>query len=98
MDRPWAVDDLDQVLQCWQRKRYCKALLFVDNAGSDIILGRCTCVHNHDSNRLLQQGRNIHCNPAQHTGMPASFTTLSPGRHSQAAVPASSACLRHQEC
>ena len=49
VDRPWAVDDLDQALQCWQRRRYSKALLFVDNAGSDVILGECTCVHNHDS-------------------------------------------------
>ena len=49
VDRPWAVDDLDQVLQYWQRKHYRKALLFVDNAGSDVILGECACVYSHDS-------------------------------------------------
>ena len=37
--RPWAVDDLDRTLQQWQHKQYRKAVLFVDNAGSDVILG-----------------------------------------------------------
>ncbi|CAK0782572.1 hypothetical protein CVIRNUC_005784 [Coccomyxa viridis] len=54
VDRPWAVDDLDQVLQCWQRKRYCKALLFVDNAGSDIILGMLPLAR-----ELLQRGTTV---------------------------------------
>jgi len=39
VSRPWAVDDLDRILQQWQHKQYMKALLFVDNAGSDVILG-----------------------------------------------------------
>lgn len=39
VERPWAVDDLDRILQSWQSKQYSKALLFVDNAGSDVILG-----------------------------------------------------------
>lgn len=39
LPRPWAVDDLNAVLQVWQRKHYSKALLFVDNAGSDVVLG-----------------------------------------------------------
>ena len=39
VERPWAVDDLDKILQSWQSKQYRKALLFVDNAGSDVILG-----------------------------------------------------------
>ena len=39
LPRPWAVDDLDAVLEAWQRKHYSKALLFVDNAGSDVVLG-----------------------------------------------------------
>ena len=39
MERPWAVDDLDRILQSWQSKQYSKALLLVDNAGSDVILG-----------------------------------------------------------
>lgn len=37
--RPWAVDDLDRILQSWQHRQYRKAILFVDNAGSDVILG-----------------------------------------------------------
>ena len=48
VDRPWAVDDLDKVLHCWQHKQYSKALLFVDNAGSDVILGECAGTHSHD--------------------------------------------------
>lgn len=39
VERPWAVDDLDRILQHWQEAQYQKALLFVDNAGSDVILG-----------------------------------------------------------
>ena len=39
LPRPWAVDDMDAVLKTWQRKHYFKALLFVDNAGSDVVLG-----------------------------------------------------------
>ena len=39
MGRPWAVDDLDRILQQWQHRQYRKAVLFVDNAGSDVILG-----------------------------------------------------------
>jgi hypothetical protein len=39
LPRPWAVDDLDRLLDIWERKRYHKALIFVDNAGSDIVLG-----------------------------------------------------------
>ncbi len=37
--RPWAVDDLDTILDVYKQKHYSKALLFVDNAGSDVILG-----------------------------------------------------------
>jgi hypothetical protein len=33
------VDDMDAVLDCWAAKRYKKALIFVDNAGSDVVLG-----------------------------------------------------------
>ena len=39
LGRPWAVDDLDVVLDCWAAKQYHKALIFVDNAGSDVVLG-----------------------------------------------------------
>ena len=34
------MDDLDAVLQQFQSKQYRKALIFVDNAGSDVVLGR----------------------------------------------------------
>jgi hypothetical protein len=33
------VDDLDAVLDCFRRQTYRKALLFVDNAGADVLLG-----------------------------------------------------------
>lgn len=39
LEHPWAVDDLDPLLDRWTSKRYRKALLFVDNAGSDVVLG-----------------------------------------------------------
>lgn len=37
--RPWAVDDLDPWLARWRSRPHRSALLFVDNAGSDVILG-----------------------------------------------------------
>jgi hypothetical protein len=40
VERPWAVDDLQAVLQRFQGRQYRKALLFVDNAGSDVVLGK----------------------------------------------------------
>ncbi|CAL5228788.1 g11981 [Coccomyxa viridis] len=49
--RPWAVDDLDRILQQWQHKHYRKAVLFVDNAGSDVILGMLPLAR-----ELLQRG------------------------------------------
>ena len=39
VERPWAIDNLDQVLQRWQQKPHHKAMLFVDNAGTDVVLG-----------------------------------------------------------
>lgn len=41
LPRPWAVDDLDKLLKAWEHRRYRKAVIFVDNAGSDVILGIC---------------------------------------------------------
>ena len=41
VDRPWCIDDLDQVLERWQQKPHHKAMLFVDNAGTDVVLGMC---------------------------------------------------------
>ena len=39
VERPWAFDDLDAVLQRWKEKPHHKAMLFVDNAGTDVVLG-----------------------------------------------------------
>ncbi len=39
LPRPWAVDDLDKLLEAWEGRRYRRAVLFVDNAGSDVVLG-----------------------------------------------------------
>ena len=42
--RPWAVDDLDAVLARFSQQQYKKAILFCDNAGSDVVLGtQCIC-------------------------------------------------------
>jgi hypothetical protein len=40
--RPWAVDDLDAVLERWRGTPHAKAIVFVDNAGSDFVLGAPT--------------------------------------------------------
>ncbi len=38
--RPWPVDDLDAALDALARPRpHHHALIFVDNAGSDVVLG-----------------------------------------------------------
>ncbi|WIA22822.1 hypothetical protein OEZ86_009772 [Tetradesmus obliquus] len=39
LPRPWVVDDLDAVLDRFRAQPYRKALLFVDNAGADVLLG-----------------------------------------------------------
>lgn len=39
VDRPWGVDNLDEVLARWQETPHHKAMLFVDNAGTDVVLG-----------------------------------------------------------
>lgn len=39
LPRPWARDDIDRIIHRWQEQPHSKALIFVDNAGSDIILG-----------------------------------------------------------
>ena len=39
VERPWAIDDLDAVLERWKQKPHHKAMLFVDNAGTDVVLG-----------------------------------------------------------
>lgn len=45
LDRPWAVDNLDAVLARFSQRQYEKAILFCDNAGSDVVLGahRISC-------------------------------------------------------
>jgi uncharacterized protein with ATP-grasp and redox domains len=37
--RPWLIDDFDQLNRTWQTVHYHKAILFIDNAGSDFLLG-----------------------------------------------------------
>mmetsp|Transcript_39867 Transcript_39867/g.113104 ORF Transcript_39867/g.113104 Transcript_39867/m.113104 type:complete len:792 (+) Transcript_39867:122-2497(+) len=37
--RPWVVDNLDRLLERMRGQAHRKAMLFVDNAGSDVILG-----------------------------------------------------------
>ncbi|KAK9798561.1 hypothetical protein WJX73_006487 [Symbiochloris irregularis] len=39
LPRPWTRDDIDHIIHRWQEQPHSKALIFVDNAGSDIILG-----------------------------------------------------------
>ncbi|KAH9541205.1 hypothetical protein CY35_14G049100 [Sphagnum magellanicum] len=39
LPRPWVIDDLDQFKQKWLRKPWKKAVIFVDNAGADVVLG-----------------------------------------------------------
>ena len=39
VERPWCIDNLDQVLERWEQKPHHKAMLFVDNAGTDVVLG-----------------------------------------------------------
>ncbi len=38
-DRPWLIDDYDAWADCWDACPWRKALLFVDNAGADVVLG-----------------------------------------------------------
>ena len=40
--RPWAIDNLDDVVEEWQRQPPRKAIMFVDNSGSDVVLGEQT--------------------------------------------------------
>ena len=40
VERPWAFDNLDEVLERWNEKPHHKAMLFVDNAGTDVVLGQ----------------------------------------------------------
>ncbi|KAG0575436.1 hypothetical protein KC19_5G003900 [Ceratodon purpureus] len=39
LPRPWVLDDLDLFKQKWLRKPWKKAVIFVDNSGSDVVLG-----------------------------------------------------------
>ena len=40
VERPWAIDNLDDILERWKEKPHHKAMLFVDNAGTDVVLGK----------------------------------------------------------
>lgn len=37
--RPWVIDDLDKFIANWCKKSWKKAVIFVDNSGTDVILG-----------------------------------------------------------
>ncbi|ESQ50778.1 hypothetical protein EUTSA_v10022748mg [Eutrema salsugineum] len=39
VSRPWVIDDLENFKAKWIKKRWKKAVIFVDNSGADIILG-----------------------------------------------------------
>ncbi|CAI5972651.1 unnamed protein product [Closterium sp. NIES-65] len=54
MKRPWRVDDFDAFHQRWQHRPYGKALLFVDNAGADVVLGMLPLAR-----EMLRAGTNV---------------------------------------
>ncbi|MCO5574224.1 hypothetical protein L7F22_028006 [Adiantum nelumboides] len=39
LPRPWVIDDLEQFKLRWLRKTWKEVVIFVDNAGSDVVLG-----------------------------------------------------------
>jgi Uncharacterized conserved protein len=39
LTRPWLIDDFDRLVESLNRRRHAKALFFIDNAGSDFMLG-----------------------------------------------------------
>ncbi|KAJ7555868.1 hypothetical protein O6H91_05G058000 [Diphasiastrum complanatum] len=39
LPRPWVIDDFDKLKSKWLRKAWRKAVIFVDNAGVDVVLG-----------------------------------------------------------
>jgi type II pantothenate kinase len=43
--RPWRVDDYDLLEKTWLSQTYRKAVLFIDNAGSDFLLGAMPLAH-----------------------------------------------------
>lgn len=52
--RPWCVDDLDMLSARFAGTRYEKAVVFVDNAGADVLLGMAPFVRH-----LLQRGTRV---------------------------------------
>lgn len=40
LTRPWAIDNVETLCSHMKRGRYKKVMMFVDNAGSDVILGQ----------------------------------------------------------
>lgn len=53
--RPWLIDDLDRWLERWRESRpYNCALMFVDNAGCDVVLGMIPLAR-----ALLQRGSRV---------------------------------------
>ncbi|MCX5661355.1 MAG: ARMT1-like domain-containing protein [Planctomycetota bacterium] len=52
--RPWLIDDLDPWLARWRTRPHRSALLFVDNAGSDVLLGMLPLAR-----EMLRRGTNV---------------------------------------
>ena len=52
--RPWLIDDLDALLDRWERGAHRCAVLFVDNAGCDILLGMIPLAR-----ELLRRGTDV---------------------------------------
>lgn len=53
-DRPWCVDDFDALAARWANHRYRKAVMFIDNAGADFVLGMLPLARH-----LLQRGLDV---------------------------------------
>lgn len=53
-ERPWRVDDFDALAARWADRRYQKAVMFIDNAGADFVLGMLPLARH-----LLQRGMDL---------------------------------------
>lgn len=52
--RPWLIDDLDSFIDRWQGPPYRSAVMFVDNAGCDVVLGMIPLAR-----QLLRRGTQV---------------------------------------
>jgi len=53
-DRPWCVDDFDTLAEVWSRNDHRKAVVFIDNAGADFVLGMIPLIRS-----LLQRSTDV---------------------------------------